>query len=99
MDYWCRLGSLGNSSTASEALVTVKTVRTSFFIRFHFTSVHNHSYFLTFFLCFFDLFHSCCSHARVLGKSLVHEFNISYNYAQWYLFFLTSAQCVCGTKK
>ena len=25
-------------------------------------------------LCLFILFHSCCSHARVFGKTLVHEF-------------------------
>ena len=33
----------------------------------------------TFFVCFFILFHYCCSHARVFGKKLVHEFLISYN--------------------
>ena len=29
---------------------------------------------LTFFVCFFNLFHSCCSHARVFGQTLVHDF-------------------------
>ena len=33
-----------------------------------------------FFFCFFGLFHSCCSHVRVFGKTLVHEFHISYHY-------------------
>ena len=38
-------------------------------------------------MCFFVLFHYCCSHARVLGKTLVHEFPISYSHAEWYLLF------------
>ena len=38
---------------------------------------------LTFFVCFFILFHSCCSHARVFGKTLVHELPISYSHAFW----------------
>ena len=29
--------------------------------------------------------HSFCSHARVFGKTLVHEFPISYSHAEWYL--------------
>ena len=28
----------------------------------------SHAYLLTFFVCFFVLFRSCCSHARVFGK-------------------------------
>ena len=34
-------------------------------------------------------FHSCCSHARVSGKTLVHEFHISYSQPEWYLLFPT----------
>ena len=33
---------------------------------------------LTFFVCFFILFPSCCSHAWVFGKILMQEFPISY---------------------
>ena len=36
-----------------------------------------------------SLFHSCCSHARVFGKTLVHEFHISYSNTEWYLLFRT----------
>ena len=42
---------------------------------------------LTIFVCFFVLFRSCCSHARVFGKTLVHEFPISYSHTEWYLPF------------
>ena len=31
------------------------------------------------------LFHSCCSHAQVFWKTLVHEFPISYSHTEWYL--------------
>ena len=31
-------------------------------------------------LLLFVLFHSCCSHARVFGKTLMHEFYISYSH-------------------
>ena len=45
---------------------------------------------LCFFLdCFFIFFHSCCSHARVFGKTLLHEFHISDSHAEWYLLFPT----------
>ena len=57
---------------------------TSFLFRARFTSFHTHLSLLTFFLSFFVLFHSCCSHARVFGKTLVHEFLISYNHTEWY---------------
>ena len=29
----------------------------------------------------------CCSHARVVGKTLVHEFPISYSNTEWYFIF------------
>ena len=38
---------------------------------------------LKFFLCFIVLFQSCCSHARVFGKTLVHEFLIFYSHTEW----------------
>ena len=62
-------------------------VWTSFF---RFTFFHTHSCRLTFF-CFFVLFHSCSSHAGVFGKTLVHEFHISYCHTEWYLLFSDSA--------
>ena len=44
---------------------------------------------LTFFVCFFVLFHSCCSHAQVFGITPVHEFLYSCSHTEWYfLFFL-----------
>ena len=51
-----------------------------------------HAYFfpysrLSYLLCFFVLFHSYCSHAQVFGRTLVHEFPISYSHTEWYLFF------------
>ena len=48
---------------------------------------HPHASLLTSFVCFFVLFDSCCSHARVFGKTLVHEFPISYSHTEWYLLF------------
>ena len=33
------------------------------------------------------LFKSCCSHARVFEKTLVHEFTIFYRYTEWYFIF------------
>ena len=38
------------------------------FFHTRFTTFHTHASLFTFFLCFFVLFHSCCSHARVFGK-------------------------------
>ena len=83
MDSMCRFGSLGNSSTASgvaspegryAVLAVVYAVRTYFFIRARFTSFHTYASLPTFlFLC---LISSCCSHARVFRKTLVHEFLI-----------------------
>ena len=50
-------------------------------------SFHTHTSLLTFFPCFFVLFHSCRSHAGVFGKTLVHEFPVSYSHTEWYLLF------------
>ena len=90
MDSMCGLGLSGNSSTASGrrdpkrtvapcARAIVQAVGTSFFIRARFTSFHTHASLLPFF-CSFVLFHSCCSHVRVFGKTLVHEFLICYSH-------------------
>ena len=61
-----------------------------FFFRGRFTSFHTHASLLTLF-CFFILFHSCCSHARVFRKTLLHEFPIYYRHTEWY--FLFFRQC------
>ena len=58
------------------------------FFRIHGTSFHTYSPLLTFFLCFIVLFQSCCSHAQVFGKTLVHEFPISYSHTKWNLLSL-----------
>ena len=43
------------------------------------------------------------AHARVFGKTLVHEFHMSYGHTEWYLLFsncaTTSANFVFGAKK
>ena len=74
----------------------------NFIFRARFTAYHNHVSLLTFIVFFFILFHSCCSHARVFGKTLVHEFLISSSHTEWYLLFsdsaTSSAQCVFGAK-
>ena len=62
--------------------------RDFFFFHARFTSFHTHTSLLTFIICFFILFHSCCFHARVFGKTLVHEFPISCSHNEWYLLFL-----------
>ena len=51
------------------------------FVRARFTSVHAHASLLVFF-SFSVLFHSCCSHAQVFGKTLLHEFLISYSHTE-----------------
>ena len=51
-----------------------------------FTSFCTRAFLLKFFVCFFVLFHSYCSHAWVFGKTLLHEFPISYNLTELYIF-------------
>ena len=72
------------------------------FFRACFASFYTHASILTVFVCLFILFSSCCSHARVFGKTLVHEFPISYSNTEWYLLIsdseTASAQCVFGAK-
>ena len=86
MDYKCRLGSLGNLSTASWRSDPVETVGQSYssapgllFIHAHFILSILILFLFAFFLCFFVLFHPCCSHAPVCGKTPLHEFHISYS--------------------
>ena len=57
------------------------------FFRALFAFFHTHASLFTSFVCFFILFHSRCSHAQVFGKTLVHEFPISYSHTEWYLLF------------
>ena len=59
-------------------------IRLDFIFRARFT-FHTQASLLTFF-CVFVLFRSCCSHARVFEKTLVHEFLISYSHTEWYFF-------------
>ena len=62
-----------------------KVTAQDFFIRIRGTSFHIYSPLLIFFLCFIVLFLSCCSYARVFGKTLLHEFPISYSHTEWNL--------------
>ena len=86
---------LRNSSTVSRRAI-VQVFGTSFF-RASFTSFYAHASLLAFF-SFSVLFHFCCSHAQVFGKTLVHEFLISYSHTERYLISsdsaTTSAHCV-----
>ena len=60
------------------------------FFHARFISFHTHTSLLTVF-CFFILFHSCCSHAWMFGKTLVREFPMSYSHTEWYIIFSDSA--------
>ena len=89
MDYGYRLSLLENSPTTWVATLVgrraLATVRQSghFFLSRARSTFHIHSSLL----CFFILFHSCCSHTQVFGKTLVHEFHISYSHTELYLLF------------
>ena len=48
---------------------------------------HSHASLLSVFVCLIVLFHSCCSHAWVFGKTLLHDFPISYSHNEWYFVF------------
>ena len=61
--------------------------RDSFFSCHLYFFPYSHLSSYTFFVCFFILFHFCCFHSRLLGKTLVHEFLISYSHTEWYLLF------------
>ena len=96
MDYRCRIYSLSNSSTASGSSDPGGTAGPSFsqavgtFISAIFVSFHNRSSRLTFFVCFYVLFHSCCFHSHVFGKTLEHEFHFSCSRSEWNLHSLLS---------
>ena len=66
-------------------VTTLQSDWTGLFFRVRGTSFHTYSPLLTFFQCFIVLFQSCCFHALVFGKTLVHEFPISYSYTEWNL--------------
>ena len=70
-----------NSLVRSQDKVTGQ----DFFFRVRCTSFHIHSPLRTFFLCFIVLFQSCCSHAQVFGKTLLHDFLIFYSHTEWNL--------------
>ena len=57
----------------------VPTVLLSTFIPFFLTSSP---------LSLIVLFQSCCSHAQMFGRTLVHEFHFSYSHTEWNLLFL-----------
>ena len=48
---------------------------------------HTHASLLSVFVCLIVLFHSCWSHTWVFGKTLVHEFPVSYSHTEWYSLF------------
>ena len=56
---------------------------------------HTNASLLTFFFCFFILFHPWCFHARVFGKILVHEFHISNSHTECYLIFFEQRNHKC----
>ena len=61
-----------------------------------FASLHVHDSLLTIFVCLFALFRSCCSHAWVFGKTLWHEFPMSYSHTEWYTFLFSRGEIVCN---
>ena len=77
--------------TSCTSYRTHASVLTFFFFQTSCTSYRTHASVLTFFFCCIVLFHSCCSQARVFGKTLVHEFIVSYSQAELYLHFFDSA--------
>ena len=52
--------------------------------------LYTHLSLLTLFFCFFVLFNSCSSHARVFGRTIVHEFLNTYGHTKSYLLFPTA---------
>ena len=80
--------------TACLAAITITIVRLSglFFVPALILSIPTrHPSVLTFLICSFILFYSCCSHERVFGKTFVHKFEISHSHTECYLFFYDSA--------
>ena len=77
VNYYCILIIVNSDSNSDRILIVSdysEVCRTSFFfcdaLLF---SIHTHAALLTYFVCFFVLFRSCCSHVRVFGKTFVHE--------------------------
>ena len=70
-------------------------VRTYFF-RACCASFHTHASFLAFFVCIFVLFHSCCSHALVFGKTLLHQLIMFYSHTEWYFPFFKRRNSLFG---
>ena len=62
------------------------SVRTSCLVP---ASFYTHASLLTSFLCFFRLFNSCCSLARVFGNTVVNEFLISQSHTEWFFIFVS----------
>ena len=58
-----------------------------YFFRAHCAFFNFNSYVLTLFTCFFVSFQSCCSHAQVFGRTLVHEFHFLYCHTDRNLLF------------
>ena len=92
MDYRCRFGSLGYSSTASVRIELGGTVGSAV------VSGLRDSFFS--FSARFPSFHI---HSQCLGKTRVHKFHVFYSQTEWYLLFFlqcdyTSAQCAFGAK-
>ena len=54
-----------------------------FFFRARFTPLDAHASLI---FSFSVLFHSCCSHAQVFRKTLLHEFLISFSHSEYFLF-------------
>ena len=91
MFYMRRLGSLGNSPSASGRSNPGGTVcigpsynlgRRVFFYFIPSLLFFMIIFLLTFF-CYFVLFTSWRYHTRVFGKTLLHEFHISYRHTEW----------------
>ena len=61
----------------------VKLLQLGRFVHAILLSIFTHL--LVFFICLFVLFHSFCSHSRVLWTTLVHEFNICCCHCEWNL--------------
>ena len=76
------------------------TERSLGFFLFHarFTSLLTHVSLHTFLFWLFVLFHSCCSHAQVFGKTLVHEFHFSSSHTEWYLLLHEAKWSLLGPK-
>lgn len=81
-----RFGSSGVSSTLRGVATTGKRLaraqlrsRNFFSCSLYFSFAH---FYASHYLCFF-LFQSYCSHAKVFGKTLVHEIHIFYCHTEW----------------